>query len=466
MSFPTVPDAEKPSVRWGSEVLRTTRKSFFSLLPLLFASAALFTAGLAQARPNRRAAPGASQPRHLLMEKKGSFQTRPALVMRLVSDCGDVVIHTHDAPRVDYRVRLESSNPDDSAGNSASSFEISASNTASGIILRGQRLRPDFGKTGGVWVTFDVTLPRDYSVDIFTGGGSIQAPDLHGRVLVNTRGGNIFIGNVQGAARLQTAGGHISVKDVAGDLVAETGGGHITTGNVAGSATLRTGGGHIRSASIAREARLETAGGNISLGNSGGQLVADTGGGQIDIGQASGAIRATTAGGGIRILGSHGPTQLVSQSGSIYLSRVISAVHAQTASGGITAWFDGVQPTPSELQSADGDIIVYLPSNIAITVEAAGPRHIYVDPALSAKISSQITGQVPRVIQEQASLNGGGQVLRLKTIDGDIRLLPSDQAREAILYRQQMEEIKKQVQQQIQQQIKELQQIRGTGGTP
>jgi DUF4097 and DUF4098 domain-containing protein YvlB len=423
--------------------------------------ASLFFAATSSAHPRRRETTNADQPRQVISEKTGSLGTHAGLAMRLVTDWGDIVIHTHDAPRVDYRVRMETASAETADPDLARSFEVLARNTPAGVFLRGQRTRSDFGKTERVWVTFDVTVPRDFSVEVSTRCGNVQAPDLQGRITLVTSGGNIFLGNVRGSVRLQTAGGHISVKDVSGDLDAETGGGHITTGKVAGSATLKTGGGHIRAAGIAREARLETAGGNISLGSSGGPLVVATGGGQIDIGEASGAIRARTGGGGIRVVSSKGPTQLDSESGSIYLSRVISPVHAQTASGGITAWLGaaGDHSTPCDLESGDGDIVVYLPSNLAVTidvtVQAGSLRHIYVDPMLPVKISREITSGNSGVVRTEAALNGGGELLRLKTIEGNIRLLLSDQARESVLYKQQMDEIERQVQQQVQQQLKQ-----------
>jgi DUF4097 and DUF4098 domain-containing protein YvlB len=184
-------------------------------------------------------------------------------------------------------------------------------------------------------------------------------------------------------------------------------------------------------------------------------LVVETGGGQIDIGEASGTIRAHTGGGGIRVVGSTGPTQLNSQSGSIYLSQVVSAVHAQTGSGGITAWLGaaGSRATSCDLESGNGDIIVYLPSNIALTIDAtvqAGvPRHIYVDPMLHIKINREITTNNSGLVRAEAILNGGGEILRLKTIEGNIRLLLSDQARQSILSKEQMDEIEKQVRQEL-----------------
>jgi len=433
----------------------TSRLIWDGSLLFLTAAAGFLFPGTSLATPRRIDSASTSQKRQLIAEKKGSVATHPGQVIRLVTDWGDIVIHTHDAPRVDYRIRMETPAGESASRILPSPLEISAHATPAGVFLRGQRVHMDPENAERLWVTLDVTIPRDYNVEASTQGGSIQAPDLRGRITLVTGGGNILVGDVEGSAHLQTAGGHISVKDVSGDLDAQTGGGHITAGKVTGWAMLKTGGGHIRAAGIAGQARLETAGGNISLGSSSSQLVVETGGGQIDIGEASGTIRAHTGGGGIRVVGSTGPTQLNSQSGSIYLSQVVSAVHAQTGSGGITAWLGaaGSRATSCDLESGNGDIIVYLPSNIALTIDAtvqAGvPRHIYVDPMLHIKINREITTNNSGLVRAEAILNGGGEILRLKTIEGNIRLLLSDQARQSILSKEQMDEIEKQVRQEL-----------------
>ena len=98
-------------------------------------------------------------------------------------------------------------------------------------------------------MTVTVNVPKNYSLDLSTGGGNINTDDIGGPETVLTSGGNIVAGNIGGAARLVTGGGHITVNNVSGGLFANTGGGHITTGAVTGGAILRTSGGHIRMAS-------------------------------------------------------------------------------------------------------------------------------------------------------------------------------------------------------------------------
>jgi len=395
------------------------------------------------------------QKRQIVAEKSGSFPTRQGMTLHLILDRGDVVIRTQDAPRVDYHARVETSAGAGMELEPANSLVVSGGSTPVGVLLHAHALDPAMWRTTCLWITLEVTIPRNYSVTVFTQGGSIQAGDLRGRVSLVTGGGNISVGNIEGFAHLTTAGGHITVMNVSGDLDAETGAGHLTAGNIAGSANLHTAGGHIRVASAARGARLQTGGGNISLGSSGMGLVAQTGGGQIEVGEVQGPIRAFTEGGGIHIVNSKGPTLLQSGFGSIYLTQVDDGVHAQTRAGGITAWLnpDTHLIKPCLLESGQGNIVVYLPAHLPLTIDATvqlgDQRQIFVDPALGAKVTTGLGAGNTREVRAEAAMNGGGQVLRLRTVQGTIRILLNDTNREATLSRQQMEELSKQLQEQL-----------------
>ena len=274
---------------------------------------------------------------------------------------------------------------------------------------------------------------------------------MGGRVTLSTAGGNIATAGIGGAAHLETGGGNIVAKSAGGELTAETGGGHITVGSVGGNATLHTAGGHIRVTSIQGTARLSTGGGNITLEHSGAELTAETGGGEIEVGEAAGLVRAKTAGGGIRVVRVFGPTDLQTAGGSIYLTQVDSPVKASTEAGGITAWLvtpakaGGAAPGATDLQSAAGDIIVHIPRELAVTIDARvqmGSDHqLIVDPAFPLKVSYDDPARHTRAVRAEGALNGGGELLRLRTVAGNIQLVLSDTGQQAQIYKQQMEKL-------------------------
>jgi len=306
-------------------------------------------------------------------------------------------------------------------------------------------------------------VPRKYNVEVTTHAGNIQVDDVDGRVNLITDGGNITAGRVTGggvrqpgipAARLESiSGGHISVRDVTGDLKAITAGGHITAGNISGDANLSTGGGHITAGNIHGVAQLDTGGGNISVERAGSRVTASSGGGQISFGEAAGAIQARAAGGGIRVLRVSAPMQLDSNGGSIFLTRVESAVHASTGTGSITAW---LSPTvkiagSSQLESGRGDIVVYVPHDLQMTIEAtidsAAGHHIAADPSLAMKTTYH-TGDSGKEVHGVCDINGGGEVLKLRAMEGNIQLRYVD---DAFLHQQEL------VEQQVRQEFENAQ---------
>lgn len=378
----------------------------------------------------------------------GTVPARDGERLSLLSDLGNLVIHTQSAGKVSYHVHLEADSSQPNAQQLLKNFAFHARRMPDGVHLRGRTVREASGR---LWVTVEVDVPANFQVDASTGGGSIQIDDLSGHVELSTAGGDISAGNIEGSARLQTNGGHIIVKNVTGDLISDTGGGHITTGTIGGSASLRTSGGHIRVSSIGGAAHLFTGGGNVTIEHSGGELSAETSGGQIEVGEAAGLVRAKTGGGGIRVLRISGPSDLHTVGGNIYLTQVGSAVKASTAAGGITAWF--VMPSKQggncELDSSDGDIIVYLPRQLPATIDAqvemADEHRVIIDPAFPIKLTYDDLSNGLKTIRAEGSLNGGGEVLRLRAVEGNIHLVLSDSSKQMRLYNQQMEMLQQQM---------------------
>lgn len=389
---------------------------------------------------------------------------------------------------VKYSVHIETDAREPLASQLLGHYVLSAKRSAAGIEITGslpQQLARG-GNAAQFWVHFEVTVPASYSLDINTGAGDILTGDVGGAATLVTEGGNIVTGHLStnrvedsekhgahhahsswraAAARLKTEGGHIRVEGAEGDLNAFTAGGHINTGYIHGEANLHSGGGHIRSAGIGGKAELTTEGGNITVGKAGSFVAVKTGGGQIDFGEVRGSVHALTGGGGIRVMYVSGPMDVESSGGSICLTRVSGSVRAETGSGTITAWINpeatgsgtgkgsgwgtgsgsglgwssrtsstssgssGAATSvslsgASQLISGQGDIVVFLPRNLAANIEAivehGGDHRIEADPALALEIEKPAQWNGP--LRAVATLNGGGPVLRLKTSGGKIKL--------------------------------------------
>ena len=414
--------------------------------------------------------PGEPGPR-ASVDRSGTLQTRDGQTLHLTTDVGSVRIVALEPgapPAVRYSVHIETDARAPLAESLLEHYSLTARATATGVEIIGAS-PAQTGRSGAnaqFYVQYEVAVPAGYSLDVNTGVGDIETQDIGGTASLVTEGGNIRTGRIgfdgfrnvsdgRLSAKLSTEGGHIQIQDVAGNVDAFTVGGHIVAGNISGNAVLRSGGGHIRAGQINGRAQLETDGGNITLKQAGSFVSVRTGGGQIDFGEVRGSVRAQTGGGGIRVITVSGPMEVESNGGSICLTRVAGAVQAATAGGTIQAWINPDAgssggkvslPGASQLSSGAGDIIVFLPRNLAANIDAlvenGGLSRIDADPALLLNIQSPGNrGAGP--VRATGMLNGGGEVLKLRTTVGKIRLqfLDADTGLRDSLIREQRERI-------------------------
>ena len=147
-------------------------------------------------------------------------------------------------------------------------------------------------------------------------------------------------------------------------------------------------------------------------------VVASTGGGVIDVIQSGGPVTAEAGNGSIKVR-SASDVKCQSGMGTIQLQAVYGGLRAATGSGSIVAeLLPGKPLQDSFLSTGMGDITVYLPSNLAVTVQAInsspGARRIISD---FAELRPQIEQARS---QAQGMINGGGPMLRLTATAGTI----------------------------------------------
>ena len=128
----------------------------------------------------------------------------------------------------------------------------------------------------------------------------------------------------------------------------------------------------------------------------GGDLEARTSGGRIEVTHVDGDIDARTSGGRVEIKGARG------------------RANAKTSGGRISASFDG--PPSGVLETSGGGIVVWFPLESSVDLDAkTSGGHVRVEhPILmEGSMSSR------RVV---GAMNGGGELLRLRTSGGSIEV--------------------------------------------
>lgn len=265
----------------------------------------------------------------------------------------------------------------------------------------------------------------------------VSAPQTAREVVIETRAGAVDAAQFEGALKAETGGGRVTLDQISGDVVAKTCGGDVVLGKIGGGVRCVSGGGHIQAESIRGEAYFETAGGDIVVQQVGGPVhcstaaggihiaqagnivIADTAGGPIDVGYAKGMVTAKNSSGGpIQVHSGSGAT-CESAGGAIDLTSAGGSLKAETAVGSIIARFQTQPVADSFLSTSAGDITVWIPSNLRVTVRAqnasyGGPRRIVSEfPDIAVKAFGFAT-------IAEGVLNGGGPVVRIAGSGGMI----------------------------------------------
>lgn len=303
-------------------------------------------------------------------------------------------------------------------------------------LLREITLRSIVSRAGTVvWVTRPVRHRTSCELEL-------EVPSAVGRAVLTTETGSLRVSGINGAVDVATAGGRIWLDRIGGDVTARTGGGDIEVGALEGSFRCRSGGGSIRARRIGGAARLETAGGEIVVGEIGGKLEAITAGGNIRVERAAATVTANTAGGLITVgqaggmvigstgagaisVGSAAGVRAESAGGPIEVRRIAGPVQASTLAGSIIAELVRARFDESYLKTGAGDVTVYIPSNLAVTVRALNEspwrlKQIVSDfPELAIK---PVAHSGAPLMMAEGALNGGGPLLEISAAGGTIYL--------------------------------------------
>lgn len=199
----------------------------------------------------------------LAREIEETFNVNPGGTLELRTDSGKLIIKTHSKETVLLVAEIDGKQSDD--------FEIETSNNGDDVTVVGKlETHSQWNWNNNLRVTFEVTVPENYNLELYTSGGSISIDDLVGNVDADTSGGSISVGNITGEVDLNTSGGSITTEDINGPIDAHTSGGSIRT---------------TFAQQLTEDAELNTSGGSITV-----YLVSDV---QID-------INASTSGGRVR----------------------------------------------------------------------------------------------------------------------------------------------------------------------
>jgi DUF4097 and DUF4098 domain-containing protein YvlB len=349
----------------------------------------------------------------------------PAKIVKINTDVGSVSVTGGDDQRITWVVNKRSySRNEAEARRQFASFNVRPVLRPDYLVIEGNYVGV---REQGVSVNISVTLPRNTTLlKIETRGGSVNVNSIGGKVDASTLAGSIRLSGIDGPALARTSGGSIDVGEAGSDLRLETAGGSINVHSANGRVRAQTAGGSIQLGS-APGAVLETAGGSIQVDKCSGELKASTAGGSVDVGQVEGPATLETSGGSIRLGSAKGVVKATTSGGGIRLNRLGFGAIARTAAGPITTEFVAQKGNFSDsvLETSVGDVVVYLPSDLALTIKATienASGHMIKSDFSEIKINKEGGEYGPGEVFGQGAINGGGPLLKISTTSGNIEL--------------------------------------------
>jgi hypothetical protein len=114
-------------------------------------------------------------------------------------------------------------------------------------------------------------------------------------------GQNVFVGEIDGFARIASAGGEVVLGRVGGPCQVASEGGPINLGELGGNLDARTVAGDVTVGKLGRAGRIYTGGGSVVVRRAGGPLVAESNGGDVIVVEASSSVSAQTRSGDVRV---------------------------------------------------------------------------------------------------------------------------------------------------------------------
>lgn len=219
----------------------------------------------------------------------------------------------------------------------------------------------------------------------------------------------------------------LQVSEFAGDLFFSTPLGNISVGQVRGAARVETRAGEVHLGSVLSQCDVVSLGGPVTLGDVRGPLTARTTAGDVMINATHQGAIVSTGGGIIRMLYAAGATNLHSAGGDIVVRQATGPISAETRSGDVTIVLDPlIRSAAVDAKSSEGNVTLYVNAQIAADIDATllttdpDANSIRTDfPGLT--IRREQVGKKTR-IRATGKVNGGGDRVSLYAEDGDITI--------------------------------------------
>jgi len=256
--------------------------------------------------------------------------------------------------------------------------------------------------------------------DLETKFGEVEATDVEGNLLARTSSGPMRIARARGGeVQVVSEFGNLTLEDVRAETVrAESRSGRVALEDVAAeSIRVRSGFGELDLSRVSGDVEARTSSGAVTVAEAGeGRLVLRTDFGTVKVRDASGQLEAESRSGAVTVTDFAGDASVKSGFGSLALEGVFRKLDARTTSGSVTGKIAaGSAPASAwHLSSGFGNVTLEVPATFDCRLEAETSfGEVESDFHLGSRDDRKtLTGDV----------NAGGEVVRLETKSGSIRV--------------------------------------------
>ena len=317
-----------------------------------------------------------------------TFPVAPGGKLTIDADCGGIDVQSTEDDTVSVRIqRAAQIKANRRATEILKNLDVQITHEASDVKIeakfignakRWQKRKNDLD------VQLDILVPQHYNLDLQTACDDISAVNVTGDVNVETFRAGLRLEGINGRIEGVTSIGNIDLKAFNGDAALQTTGGNIRIAAGAGDVKAETSGGNVQAVHVIGTVNGQTSGGNVTLRECKGGAELKTAGGSIEV-ENDGPVLAKTSGGSIRCQLQKAATR---------------------------------QNLLLDLETMGGSINVSLVPDIAATVEA---KVLGGSVTTEFPVTADTSGTV-KSDQLQGTINGGGPLLKLRSVGGNIIL--------------------------------------------
>lgn len=197
-----------------------------------------------------------------------TFAVQPGGKLIAETKGGNITVKTDDANEVRIVVtQVIDAKSEEAANKALEKLSLSLEqkgNDVSAIATYEKRIGNGWGNWPPVQVSYTITVPRVFNLQLNTSGGNIKVGSVKGSVNARTSGGDLVFERMDGELDGKTSGGNVTLIEGTARANLSTSGGNIQIDRAGGPTSVSTSGGDIRIQSAAQLLSAHTSGGNVS----------------------------------------------------------------------------------------------------------------------------------------------------------------------------------------------------------